>query len=87
MKTVKEYELQTVCEEPLLIPIEEDGKSAISLDEVSAYLWQEADNAGEFTIDTLVGFLLNEYDVDEETAREDCEEIVSTWLEMDIITE
>ena len=87
MKTVKEYELQTVCEEPLLIPIEDEGKSAISLDEVSAYLWQEADNAGEFTIGTLVGFLLDEYDVDEETAREDCEEIVSTWLEMGIITE
>lgn len=87
MRTTKDYELQTVCGEPLLIPVEEDGKSIINLDEISAYLWQRAEKAGNFTLETLIGFLMEEYEVDETTAREDCAEIVEAWFEMGIVTE
>ncbi len=85
MQTSKEYELQTINGEPLLIPKEESDKSIIRLDEISAYLWQEADKREEFTLDTLAEFLLNEYDVDKATACEDCEEIIAVWREMGII--
>ena len=87
MRTTKDYELQTVCGEPLLIPVEEDGKSIINLDEISAYLWQRAEKAGNFTLETLIGFLMDEYEVDETTAREDCAEIVGAWFEMGIVAE
>ena len=87
MRTTKDYELQTVCGEPLLIPVEEDGKSIINLDETSAYLWQRAEKAGNFTLETLIGFLMDEYEVDETTAREDCTEIVGAWFEMGIVAE
>lgn len=87
MRTTKDYELQTVCGEPLLIPVEEDGKSIINLDEISAYLWQRAETAEDFTLETLIEFLMEEYEVDEATAREDCAEIVGAWFEMGIVAE
>ncbi len=90
MKTTKEYELQRVCGDALLIPIdceENLGKETISLDPVSEYLWKKIAVMESFTIETLVSLLMQEYDVDEETAREDCTLIAETWLEMGIASE
>ena len=87
MQTSKEYELQIVNGEPLLIPKEENGRSMIQLDEISTYLWQRADKTEEFTIETLAGFLQEEYVVDKATALEDCTEIIETWREMGITNE
>ena len=90
MKIKEEYELQRVCGEALLVPAnceEIDEKEIINLDPVSEYLWEKVAAMDCFTIETLVELLMQEYDVDEETAREDCDLIAEAWLEMKIITE
>ena len=90
MKIKKEYELQRVCDEALLIPADcEEGaeKETISLDPVSEYLWEKVAAMESFSVDTLVELLMAEYDVDEETAREDCELIAEAWMETGIATE
>ena len=90
MKINKEYELQRVCEEALLVPVDSaDGveRETISLDPVSEYLWEKANTMDSFTVETLVALLMAEYEVDEETAREDCALIAEAWQEMGIIEE
>ena len=88
MKIKKEYELQRVCDEALLIPADcEEGaeRETISLDPVSEYLWEKVATMESFTVETLVTLLMAEYDVDEETAREDCALIAEAWQEMGIV--
>ncbi len=88
MKIKKEYELQRVCDEALLVPADcEDGieRETISLDPVSEYLWEKVATMDSFTVETLVTLLMAEYEVDEETAREDCALIAEAWQEMGIV--
>lgn len=90
MKIKEEYELQNICGEAMLIPCDAekiDEKEIISLDPISEYLWREVATMQSFTTDTLVSMLMQEYDVDEDTAREDCVLIAEAWLEMGIVTE
>ena len=90
MKIKKEYELQSICGDAMLIPRNEeeiDNKEIITLDPVSEYLWTKVATMDSFTTDTLAKLLMQEYDVDEETAREDCALIAETWMEMKIITD
>ncbi len=91
MKIEKEkYELQKICGEALLIPrkVEDiDNKAIITLDPVSEYLWEKVSAMESFTTETLVTLLTQEYDVDEDTAREDCALIAEAWHEMGIIEE
>lgn len=85
MKINKGYELQIVCDEVLLTPIDEESdKRSISLDPLSADLWATVSTAENFTIETLVEALMQQYDVEEGIAREDCEAIARTWIEMGI---
>ncbi|MBR2606543.1 MAG: PqqD family protein [Bacteroidaceae bacterium] len=90
MKIKEKYELQSICGDAMLIPrdVEEiDDRDIITLDPVSEYLWAKVATMESFTTDTLVELLMQEYDVDEATAREDCALIVEAWLEMNIVTE
>lgn len=90
MKIKEEYELQSICGDALLIPRDAesiDEKEIIRLDPVSEYLWARVANMENFTTDTLVSLLMQEYDVDEDTAREDCALIAEAWLDMKIVTE
>ena len=56
------------------------------MNESAAYLWNKVLGT-EFTVDDLVHLLLDEYEVDEATARTDAEALVQKWLEAGIIEE
>lgn len=88
MKIKKGFELLDVCGEHILVPADiENAESdkAISLDPVAALLWSGVEQMESFTIDDMVKILLNEYEIEEEIAREDCVLIVERWDEMGII--
>ncbi len=90
MKIKEEYELQKICGEALLVPCNEENiesKEIITLDPISEYLWEKVASMKHFTTETLVTLLMQEYDVDEDTAREDCTLIAEAWHEMGIIAE
>lgn len=88
MKIKEGYTLHIVCDELLLIPTDENIDSdGISLDDVSADLWLAMKEKESFDIETLAGTLMEIYDVDKETALEDCQEIATTWLDMGIAEE
>lgn len=87
MKIKKGFRLRNVCGENIIVAegIENiDFSRIISMNETSAYLWQNIQDK-EFDADTLVKLLLTEYEVDEATARKDAEGLITKWLEAGIV--
>lgn len=58
--------------------------SLISLNETAAYLFKELQGK-EFTEQDAVKLLLDQYDVDEETAAKDVKALVAKWAEIGLI--
>ncbi|MBQ8127908.1 MAG: PqqD family protein [Prevotella sp.] len=87
MKTKKGFNLRSICGENIIVGegIENiDFSRIISMNESAAYLWSRIKDT-DFDEDTLVRLLLDEYDVDEATARADVQSLIPKWLEAGII--
>ncbi len=87
MKTKKGFKLRNVCGENIIVAegIENiDFSRIISMNESAAYLWKEIQEK-EFDREELVDLLLKEYDVDDDTARKDVEQLLDKWKEAGII--
>ncbi len=87
MKVKKGFELQEVCGEFIIVPagVENvDFSKIISLNESAADLWKSVAEMEEFSIDDMVKILMEQYEVDEQTAREDCAKIAERWKEMEL---
>ena len=63
-----------------------DFSKLIALNESSLLLWKRM-NEGDFTVDDLVNRLLEEYDVDEPTARKDVEALIEQFRKELVIAE
>ena len=80
--------MRQVCGENVIVG---EGLEAIdfgkllSLNETATWLWEQAEEMGDFTIDSLVAKLLEEYDVTEDVARNDVSNIVNEWLKLEVI--
>ena len=88
MKVKNGLQLQQVCDEYIIIPAGEenmDFSQIISLNPTAAYLWENIAERDEFTIDEMVQLLLDEYEVEEDIAREDCKLIAERWAEMGLL--
>lgn len=87
MKQKKGFKLHSICGENIIVAegIENiDFSKIISMNESSAYLWEQTRDR-DFTVDDLCQLLLDEYDVDEKTAHADAEAVAAKWLEIGII--
>ena len=88
MKIKNGFVLRQVCGENVIVG---EGLEAInfgkllSLNETAAWLWQQAAEMSDFTIDSLVAKLLKEYDVTEDVARNDVSNIVNEWLKVEVV--
>jgi hypothetical protein len=88
MKIKKGFVLRQVCGENVIVG---EGLEAInfgkllSLNETAAWLWQQAAEMGDFTIDSLVVKLLDEYDVTVDVARSDVSNIVNEWVKVAVV--
>ncbi len=58
----------------------------ITLNDTACYLW-EAIEGKDFSNESLVGLLLEKYDVSEDVAKTDVEALVAKWKELDMIEE
>ena len=88
MKIKEGFQLQNVCGEHIIIPAGEeniDFSHIISLNPTAAYLWEKIAEKAEFTIKDMVQLLLEEYEVEEDVAIEDCKLIAERWAEMGLI--
>lgn len=80
------FVLRTICGQNV---VSGEGTSQVnfsklvSLNETAAYLFK-AVQGREFTAETLANLLLDEYDVDRETALKDAESLCAQWKEIGI---
>lgn len=81
MKVDKEFVLREIAGDYVIIPI---GRTVLSfnglitVNEIGAFLWNLLQE--DVTREDLVAKVLDEYEVDEETAREDIQEFLDTLV-------
>lgn len=80
--------LREVCGEKVIVG---EGLGAIdfgkllSINDTAAWIWNEAGEQGDFTVDSIAEALCEVYDVDLETARVDVDRILTQWKELGIL--
>ena len=88
MKIKKGFVLRKVCGENVIVG---EGLGAInfgkllSLNDSAAWLWQQALEMGDFTIESLAEKLCEEYDVEPDEARRDVDEILAEWQNIGVV--
>lgn len=88
MRAKKGFKLRNICGENIIVA---EGKenidftNIISMNETSAFLWEQIEQKDNFDAETLTELLLANYDVDKETALNDASELIKQWLEAEII--
>jgi len=90
MKAKKGFNLREVCGEQIIVAEGKeniDFSNIISMNESSAYLWRNVQHLDSFTVEDLTKLLTDEYEVDENTARDDAKTLANQWLQAGIITE
>lgn len=88
MKVKNGFNLREVCGENIIVAEGDeniDFSNIISMNESSAYLWQEVQKLDNFTIDTLTQLLCEQYEIDEETAKKDVTTLATQWAAAGII--
>ena len=89
MKLIEGFRLRPLGKESIVTPesvAQINFNKMISLNSSAAYLWKSVEGK-EFTAETLRDLLLERYDVSEEIAMRDAENIARTWIEAGIAEE
>jgi len=89
MKLIEGFRLRSLCGEFILTPesvAQINFNKMISLNSSAAYLWESVEGK-EFTVEDLKNLLLDRYEVEEEVAAKDAENIARTWIEAGIAEE
>ena len=88
MRLKKGFVLREVCGERVIMG---EGLGAINfgkllaLNETAAWLWQQAQTMGDFTIEALAERLSEEYDVTADEAKADVAEMIAEWKRVDVV--
>ena len=87
MKQRKGYILKHICGKPFIMYTgKAEGKRYVyQLSDSAAWLWQQAAEQGDFTVDSLVEVLCGEYDIEPNVARADIEELLAQWMQESIV--
>ena len=87
MRLKKGFVLREVCGERVIIG---EGLGAINfgkmlaLNETAAWLWKQAQEMGDFTIEALAERLCEEYDVTPDEAKADVADIINEWQQVGV---
>lgn len=88
MKIKKGFVLRDVCGEQVIMG---EGIGALDfgrllcLNETAAWLWKQAEQQGDFSVESLVEALCGEYDVSEDQARIEVASIVAEWQKVKVL--
>ena len=88
MKIKSGFVLREVCGERVIVG---EGLSAINfgkllaLNETAAWLWKQAQDMGDFTIEALAEKLCEEYEVEADEAKADVEQMVAEWQNVGVL--
>ena len=82
------FVLREVCGERVIVG---EGLGAIDfgrllvLNETAAWLWNQAKEMGEFTVELLTERLCEEYDATKEEAKADVSAIIAEWQSVGVV--
>ena len=88
MKIKKGFVLRQVCGENVIVG---EGLDAINfgrmlcLNETAAWLWQKAQESGDFTVESLSDALCDEYEVDKAQALADVKYTIDNWISQGVV--
>ena len=88
MKIKNGFVLRQVCGENVIVG---EGLGAVNfgkllaLNETAAWLWKQAQELGDFTVDALTDKLCEEYDVESDEARQDVARIIDEWQNVGVV--
>ena len=89
MKAKKGFNLREVCGQHIIVAQGKENidiSNIISMNESSAWLWQQIlANDMDFVAKDLAALLMEEYEVDAQTALADSETLIKQWHEAGII--
>ena len=89
MKIKDGFILRQICGEYVVVGeglAQVNFNKMLSLNETAAYLWKEVQGK-EFTKDTLVDLLLEQYEVERERAAEDVDKLLAVWVKEGVAEE
>ena len=89
MKIKDGFILRQICGEYVVVGeglAQVNFNKMLSLNETAAFLWKEVQGK-EFTKDTLVDLLLEQYEVERERAAQDVDKLLSVWLKEGVAEE
>ena len=84
----KGFVLREVCGEHVIVG---EGLGAVNfgkllaLNETAAWLWKQAQEMGEFSVESLASRLCEEYEVSEAEAQKDVADILNEWRSVGVI--
>ena len=87
MRIKEGFNIHTVCGDDVIVAEGEeniDFSSVIGINETASFLWRKLVGT-DFTIETMVKALTDEYEVDETSATADCERLVQQWKEIGLV--
>ena len=88
MKIKKGFVLRDVCGEQVIMG---EGIGALDfgrllcLNETAVWLWKQAEQQGDFSVESLAEALCGEYDVSAEQAKADVAAIVAEWQKVNVL--
>ena len=86
MKTSNEFIMREIAGEYVLVPVGKRAltfQSLVTMNEVGALIWEMVEK--ESDIDQIVSGILDEYEVDEQTARKDVLDFIGFLKDCQII--
>lgn len=89
MRIKEGFILRSICGEYVVVGeglAQVNFNKMLSLNNSAAYLWKELEGK-DFTLDTMVDLLLENYDVTREQAAEDVEKLLQIWIKEDVVQE
>ncbi len=87
MRIKSGFELRKICRENIVISHGLNNinfTKVVSLNESAAFIWDNIKDK-DFSLDDMVKLIMTEYDVDDETARKDCSQLLTQWKEVGYI--
>ena len=86
MKFKKEFMLREIVGETILIPVGESNNhfnGIITINELGKFIWENLESSENEEV--LLGKILDEYEVDEKTAKTDLDEFLDKLKQAEII--
>lgn len=86
MKIVKDFILREIAGECVLVPTgatTQEFNGLITMSDTAKFIWENMEKADSF--ETLIGMILEEYEIDEDTARQDAYQFINQLLQTGFI--